>query len=261
MPSGYKRQVNCLSGYNQMFPILYHAHHSLYTEDLSFWMELATNCKGPILELGCGTGRVLLSIAQSCRFFYGLDNNLDMLSILKDNISPDLQPWVHVLQADMTGFNLGIDFGLILLPCNTYSILSLSERKSTLSRVYDHLSNGGILAVSLPNPSLLEHLGDREEYELEEVFPHPINGEPVQVSSAWTRTGQHFIVTWNYDHLSADGSIQRLSTQFKHNLNPVQTTLDEIRNAGFERLGVYGDFDRSTYASDSAYLIILASKI
>jgi SAM-dependent methyltransferase len=244
-----------------MFPILYHAHHSLYTEDLEMWTELAKDYAGPVLELGCGTGRVLLSIAQTGRKFYGLDIDLNMLSVLKENMCIELQPWVKILQADMTNFYLDLDFGLVLLPCNTYSTLSISERKSTLSCAYSHLNNGGVLAISLPNPSLLAHISDREEAELEEVFPHPLDGEPVQVSSAWKRKGQKFIVSWFYDHLSADGGFQRLSSETRYNLNSVETALDEIQDAGFKRLSVYGDFDRSTYTSDSPHLIILAVKI
>ena len=58
-----------------MFPQLYHAHHNRSLEDLPFWLELAAQAGDPILELGCGTGRVLIPLAQAGYHTIGLDND------------------------------------------------------------------------------------------------------------------------------------------------------------------------------------------
>lgn len=242
-----------------MLPTLYHTHHQLHSEDLPFWSELARRYTGPILELGCGTGRVLLPLAQTAPPVYGLDHDFSMLAFLNHQIPATLRSDIRIFLADFTNFRLSARFGLVLLPCNTYSTLVDSLRWAMAENVRRHLLPGGLFAFSLPNPELLKHLPAHGDAEVEEIFPHPITGEPVQVVSAWTRTRQHFIVDWHYDHLLPDGQIQRLSTRVQHMLLSVQEILDEIHAAGFSSTLCYGGYDESPYIAQSPNLIVLAS--
>jgi glycosyltransferase involved in cell wall biosynthesis len=65
-----------------MYPQLYHTHHSLRARDLPFWESLAAKIGDPILELGCGTGRVLHTLAGLGYTVTGLDYDPDMLAFL-----------------------------------------------------------------------------------------------------------------------------------------------------------------------------------
>lgn len=246
-----------------MFYHLYHAHHSLDNEDLPFWLNLAAQQPGPILELGCGTGRVLIPLALAGHTVVGLDNDPGMLEFLMARLPAELFQSVLLFQADFTRFRLARTFGLILLPCNTYSILSPLERGSILACARAHLSPGGVFGISLPNPDWLRNLPSRSDIELEEIFPHPLDGEPVQVSSAWqrtrSRTRPEFILDWYYDHLKPDGSVERLSVRMRHDLAPAAHYLEQIRLAGFNRVQSYGGFDRQAFTPDSSEWIILAS--
>ena len=241
-----------------LFPLLYHAHHSLHKEDIPFWMELAALQGSPLLELGCGTGRVLLPLAQAGYLVYGMDNDAGMLAILRMNQAPALQPRVNVLIADLAGFHLQKRFALILLPCNTFSTLTPAQRQSMLTCVAWHLSPAGVFAASLPNPSLLKSLPAHAEPEVEEVFPHPLDGEPVQVSSAWKRTARHINLYWHYDHLLPDGRVERTSGKAQHSLVPAETYLEELRREGFVDVQLYGDFDGSDYTPNAPNLIVVA---
>lgn len=242
-----------------MFPVLYHTHHGLHPEDLPFWLELAKQQSGPVLELGCGTGRVLLPLLQAGFETYGLDNNLEMLRFLRGSLPPEQQGKVTVFQADMAHFHLARRFPLIILPCNTLSTLPAQARRSTLGRVREHLSSGGIFAASLPNPAALAEMPRRGEEELEETFSHPLSGNPVQVSSAWRRRAHHFTVTWHYDHLLPDGQVERLTAQAVHALEPPEVYFEELAQAGLRTMGVYGEFDRSLYTQESPNLILVAA--
>ncbi len=141
-----------------MFPHLYHAHHSLHSEDLAFWLDLAAKQPGPILELGCGTGRILIPLAQSGHTVVGLDNDPGMLALLKSHLPPLLSHKPLVIQADFTQFHLGRTFGLVLMPCNTYSTLSPEARRSTLVSVRAHFQPGGMFAVCFAQPRLAAQL-------------------------------------------------------------------------------------------------------
>jgi len=240
------------------FPALYHAQHSLHPEDIPFWLKLASHSSGPILELGCGTGRVLVELAQAGHQVYGLDTSYQMLAFLRSNLPEMGKNAPQVFQGDFTRLHLGEDFSLIALPCNTYSTLPQAERLATLSGVRRHLRRGGVFAASIPNPDLMRGLLHYAQEEVEEVFPHPVDGEPVQVSSAWQRDGERLDISWYYDHLQSDGNVQRLRVKTGHMLTPTQEYQDELDAAGFKSLALYGDFDRSAYNDQSRYLIIEA---
>lgn len=241
-----------------MFPPLYSAHHSRYTEDLPFWLGLAARQGEPILELGCGTGRVLIPLAQAGYLAVGLDNDLEMLRFLRLRLEACLQPQPLLFATEMSAFHLQRRFALILSPCNTWSTLDASQRRVTLQRIVEHLLPGGLLAFSVPAPDLLMSLPARSEAEIEEIYQHPQDGNPVQVSSGWRRTKGHFIVTWHYDHLLEDGRVERMVATVRHELTPVQGYIDEICAAGMKVEAVYGDYDGSPYTVEAQNLILTA---
>ena len=241
-----------------MFPALYHSHHIRNPEDQDFWLDLAKHHGARILELGCGTGRVLLPLAEAGYRTYGLDRDAQMLSFLKDITPVGLRSQVNTFQGDLCAYHLAAQFSLILLPCNTYSTLSPIQRAQALRRVRQHLQPSGIFAASMPNPALLEILPLRSDPEIEEVFPHPQDGEPVQVSSAWKRTRQQVAFTWHYDHLLPDGKVDRTTQQVTHYITHKETITGEFNAAGLEICDLYGDFDKSPYTIQASYLILLA---
>jgi len=237
--------------------ILYHAHHSRHLEDIPFWRELARRNGNPILELGCGTGRVTMALAKDGLHVIGLDINANMLSILRKRTSSGI-PKLSILQADMTNFHLALPFALIIMPCNTYSTLSRNNREASLRSACRHLLPSGTFAVSLPNPMVLETLPRKSEPQLEETFLHPQSGNPVQVSSSWRRSAHDFTLLWTYDHLLPDGRVERFTSQVRHHLASVETLLDEFHQAGLHINGLYGDYDWSDIKPDSPQMIICA---
>lgn len=241
-----------------MFPLLYHTHHSLSAEDIPFWLQISSRYPDPILELGCGTGRVFKPLWDAGHKIIGLDNDYAMLSFLKKNTWKNRSGLADVFQADCTQFSIAARFGLVLMPCNTYSTLDAPERCATLHRVKQHLLPGGAFVFSMPNPTLLSQLRTRSEAEIEDTFYHPVDQEPVQVSSAWRKTRTQFILTWHYDHLLPNGLINRTSTEIMHYLASPETLVKEIQDAGLTIYQTFGDYDQSPYTEDAENLIIIA---
>jgi SAM-dependent methyltransferase len=243
-----------------MNPALYHAHHNRYLEDLPFWLNQAAQAGSPILELGCGTGRVVIPLAQSGYQAFGLDHDLSMLRYLKDHIPLSVHNSTHLMAADLCEFNLMGKFPLIILSCNTYSTLNDTQRQGCLRCVRNHLQNQGIFAVSIPNPELLIGLPNRGAEELEDEFIHPDTGNPVQVSNFWNRTKNSLKTTCVYDHLFPDGSVDRQMAPSIQHIVPLNTHITEVERAGLQVNHIYGGYDRSVYSSESPYLILLIAR-
>jgi SAM-dependent methyltransferase len=237
---------------------LYHAHQGSHLEDLPFWSWLAARARGPILELGCGSGRLTLPLGRDGHRLVGVDRDRDMLAVLRHNGRDVIGRSVHVFQGDVTRIHLNARFPLVIFPCNTLSTFSALERDRLYRCVRAHLGSGGLLAVSMPNPTRLAALSDEGEPEIEEIVTHPRSGQPVQVSSVWKRAPEYVLVSWHYDHLLPDGRVERQTLTARHALVPLEDHNSELSAAGLEVVDAFGDFDRSPYRPDAAYLILTA---
>lgn len=230
----------------------------MYDEDLSFWQALAAQHPGALLELGCGSGRVLSCLAGTGAQVYGLDHQREPLALLRAGWRLSQQPRVFV--ADMRAYRLEAHFTLIYVPCNTFSTLDAAQRAATLACALRHLAPGGAFVASLPNPVALRQVSRMGASEVEDVFSHPGDGAPVQVSSAWERDRQRFRLTWHFDHLLPDGSVERLSAHTAHWLVAAETYQSELATAGFAALTTWGDYAFSSFADDSPQLLLYGRK-
>jgi len=238
-------------------PLIYHTHQCLHSDDLPFWLELARKRSGPVLELGCGSGRVASCLSAAGFQVVGLDHNFEMLTFLRRNTSIELNESIRIFQADFTCFNLSARFELIIMPCNTYSTISQPYRLEVLSQIRRHLLPTGIFAVQITNPFLLMSLPTNGEAELEDVFTLPFSGDAIQVSSSWTRTPKNLVINWYYDQLLTNGKIIRSELSISHTLESPQVFRDEISMQGLHILQELGDYDFLPYRDDSPVWIIL----
>jgi SAM-dependent methyltransferase len=241
-------------------PLYYHLHHQNEVGDLLFWKALSKERGSPILELGCGTGRVLHPLIQNGLEVVGIDINQEALKFLSSQASRSLQSQPMVFQADIQYFRLDRRFSLIFMACNTLSTLPQAKRWKVYSQINDHLLTNGVFAASIPNPHYLTSLPEEGEPEVETLFDHPITGNPVQVSSGWQRVDQTVIVQWFYDHLQPDGRVERETVEITHYLTTLVEYQSELRAADLQLKMVYGDFNRTEYLVDSPYLIMVACR-
>lgn len=234
---------------------LIHAQHENELDDLPYWLGLQAEHPGRLLELGCGSGRVLLPLARAGGAVIGVDRDPAALEILRQTAGGQLPP---VIRADFTALPLAGKLAAALMPCNTYSTLTAGERARLLAGLHSRLAPGGVFAASLPNPAALLALDDSED-EVEDSFTHPHSGNPVQVSSGWQRQGDELRVRWQYDHLLPDGQVQRHSAEVCHHLTPTAALLAELAAAGFHP-AAYGGYARQPFTARSPILILEARR-
>jgi SAM-dependent methyltransferase len=166
-------------------------------QDLPFWLEQARRYGGPILELGCGTGRVALTLAQAGFDVTGIDVAEGMLrEARRKAVEAGLAvEWVH---ADMRALDLGRTFALILLPANALGhLLDLGDFEACMASVKRHLAPGGRFVIDffVPKTSLLLDEPDKR-------FPFAESDDP---------EGQRIAITHSYVY-EPDTQIKRVTT-------------------------------------------------
>jgi SAM-dependent methyltransferase len=118
-----------------------------YEADLPLWEELAARRDGPVLELGCGTGRVALHLARRGHEVIGLDRDSGLLATLE---SRGAGLPVQSLQADARAFDLADPVSLVLAPTHLLQLLADSdERAESLRCIAASLRQGGLLAAAI----------------------------------------------------------------------------------------------------------------
>lgn len=126
--------------------------------DCTFYFEQAKKYGSPILELGCGTGRILIPIAQAGINIVGLDRSEAMLSIAKQKISilsPEVQNNIELIKGDMRNFSINKKFNLVIIPYRSFLyLLTPEDQKSTLKCIHKHLVDNGKLIFNIFDPDL-----------------------------------------------------------------------------------------------------------
>jgi len=165
-------------------PDLYDVIHSDITLDIPFWIEQAGATSGAILELCCGTGRLLVPCAEAGARIEGLDLSAAMVEACRAKLAGrGLAAEVGV--GDMRRFSRPHRFQLIFIACNSFQHNETgAQQNATLRCCREHLEPGGRLMITLfhPSPQRLAQL-DGTERELKRV-PHPRRGGTVRLLDA-----------------------------------------------------------------------------
>lgn len=146
--------------------------------DVAFFVEAAQESKGPVLEIGCGTGRVLIPTARAGIDIVGIDLSAHMLDVCQQRLRLEPEPVqsrIQLFQADMRNFELSRTFQLATLPFRPFQHLTtVEDQLACLKCIHNHLDRGGKLILDLFNPSMKaltsddlgKEFGDEPEFEM-----------------------------------------------------------------------------------------------
>lgn len=238
--------------------------------DVSFYVDAAREARGPVLELGCGTGRILLPIARAGIDAVGVDLSSHMLAACRHRLQQepeDVQARVQILEADMRDFELGRAFNLVTTPFRSFQhITTVEDQNSSLESIHRHLVDGGRLILDIFNPSLealtRDNLG--EEFGEEPEFTMPDGRRIVRRHKNVARdlSNQIIDVEIIYYVTYPDGREDRLVHSFPMRYLFRYEAQHLLERYGFGVEHVYSDFDRKPYGSKyPGELIFIARKL
>src|SRR5262245_37331436 len=124
-------------------------------DDLAFYQARLPSSDATVLELGCGTGRVLLPLAARCGFIHGIDRSQAMLTHCQQKLQAAAIPptKARVEPGDITDFALGRAFALIIAPYRAFQLLETETQRDGLLRcVRAHLLPGGTCILNVFHP-------------------------------------------------------------------------------------------------------------
>lgn len=246
------------------FARFYDADYARVTEDVPMYLGFAQRTGGPVLELGCGTGRLLLPLAQAGYAVTGVDASPAMLAVAKRKLAEaGLMSRARLVQADMRDFHVEERFPLAFIALNTFMHLETQADQLRALRCWRrHLAPGGLLIIDLFHPDLASLL--EADGRLDEVarWTDPETGATVQ--KLCTRTvdwaTQTLSVTFVYDETLPDGTLRRTLAPFKMRYlwrYEAELLLDK---AGYAVEEVYGSWQLEPFTSDSARMILVARR-
>ena len=242
------------------FPRYFEAQYAQYTEDIPFWLELALESRGPVLELGCGSGRVLLALAAAGLPIVGIDHDPGMLARAASHLPQESSHLVSLRQLDIRDYKLEGPFPLVISPCNTFALLPDDDFRQAATCAIRHLAPGGRLVLDLP-PQTQTFIPVAEDSELRAAFEDLETGNPVQVSSQERvdPEGSRLHVTWLYDELLPDGRVERTEVPVTFHLRGPEALSRLFSGSGYQAIEYYADFQRRAYHPGSTRIIVSAS--
>jgi SAM-dependent methyltransferase len=238
--------------------------------DVGFFVEAAQESSGPVLEVGCGTGRILIPTARAGVEVVGLDLSPHMLRVCRQRLlrePEEVQSRVELVQADMRDFELARAFRLATIPFRPFQHLTtVEDQRACLACIRRHLVEGGRLILDVFNPSLEllvrddagQELGDKPEFTMPDgrrvLCRHRLVSRD--------RFNQINQVELIYYVTHPDGHQERLVHAFPMRYLFRFEAEHLLARCGFEVEHLYADFDKSPYGSTyPGDLIFVAKKV
>jgi SAM-dependent methyltransferase len=231
-------------------------------DDYAFYRLLIESNPGPILDLGCGTGRILVPLAEEGLDVVGLDASAEMLAICREKLGSEKRN-VPLVQGDIRQFDLNERFSTILIPgFSIQLLLEADDLDACLKACLGHLKPGGQVIIPTYLPwEMLESGLDRMPLEMHREGETDENGQRFVAWQGWelNRIEQRLTLKNRFQHLDSSDTVlveeDREMTIHWHLAYEMQSRLGRI---GFSEIDLYGDFQTNKSAENSESIIYVA---
>lgn len=232
-------------------------------DDLPFYVRKVSSPHARVLELGCGTGRVLVPLAEECSRIVGVDVSEAMLALCRRKLADRQLPAsrAEVRQADITDVALGEAFDLILAPFRVFQTLATDrEVRGYFTTVRSHLSPGGSAILTVFRPSLdpermrREWVTDRERFRWEVPYP----GGRVTLHDRRARMDGERLILYPelvYRRYEQDRLIDEAVLSFPMRCYYPEELLRLIADHGFQPVNAWGGYAGEPYGEGPELIV------
>lgn len=241
---------------------LYDIETGRHTEDIPYWERLIDELRpASVLELGCGTGRLLGPIARRAMAhrpnftLVGLDLSAALLAAARERIGSDgeLRDVVRLVEADMSDFALQQRFDLVIIAFNGLGfVVGPGRQRASLHAAREHLAPGGRLAIDLivPRVSYLAVSERTSPVRLGEDLHDPAPGVVRLLrydTERYDPVRQVDDSIYQYELHHDDGRVERFSRDLSWQMTFPNELELLMADAGLRVTERYGDYERSPF--------------
>lgn len=241
----------------------YDWEHADFDDDVALYLDFVRRTGGPILELACGTGRLMRPLLELGERVVGVDNSDEMLARARETLgAAGLLGRAQLHRADVRSLALDERFPLVIFGLDSFGLLlTTPDQLAALARIREHLVPGGLLILDVANGN--RRGGEApDELQLQHAGPDPATGRQL---SKWTARStdlgaQLDRFTYFYDEVAEDGTLRRRTSGLElryFGRFELELLLDR---AGLDVVALYGAYDLAPYSGDSDRMIALAAR-
>lgn len=240
---------------------LYDWEHDDFREDVALYKAFALRTGGPVLELACGSGRVLEALAEDGLAVAGLDRSGAMLARARARLARFGQR-VTLVEGDINRDVPPGDFSLILAPLDGFGLAAQTDMQITLlRRAASALSRGGLLVLDLVSPGFLE--GQPQEVPIlqrsgycAEIDAHVAKWVVRRVSAA----SESIELVCFYDVTSPGHELRRYEHVVRFRFFSRYEIELLLSAGGLTLTAVYGGYELEPFSDTSERLIVIAGR-
>lgn len=247
----------------QQFARLYDAFP--FDADVPFYLELARQAGGHVLEIGCGTGRLLLPLAQAGHRVSGVDVSPHMLAVARAKLTghgDEVAGRVRLVQCDVRELVLDEPVDLAVVPVKTFAYLvDRADQVGALTRIARCLRARGLLVLDLLNPT--PEWVSRPDGSVRQDVAGEIDGQTVVRTETAVSTDlarQVRVVRSVYDVVAPDGTVRKRLVQWPFRWTYRFEAELLLERAGLRVEAVYGGYEWEPYSADSRCLLLVARR-
>lgn len=224
------------------------------TSDFDFYLSLAKQSNGKVLDLGCGTGRVLKMLLEEGFETVGIDLSESMLTVARTKLAEaGFNPML--IQGDMRDFHLDEKISLALIPnCSMIYINNDDDRKRVFKSVHNCLNAGGLFAFDFDTEKV--PIGETKPW-LSSQTVHPSTGEVVisTVQMKGIHEQLRLINMTNYRY-KGEKDCRIIVNASIENTCPHQRMVELLKEEGFQIKGLYGDYNLGPYQGEELCVVV-----
>lgn len=242
----------------------YDWEHVGYQEDLALYRNFAERAGGPVLELACGTGRLLVPLALHGLRVSGVDASEAMLAaararLAEAGIGPER---ADVHRADLVSFALPVRYAMAFIALDSFGLLlHRDDQLAALRATHGHLVSGGLCLIDVSNGNLRAGQASQElQHQLTApLAPHGrLLTKFVSVQTDPADQVDRYI--YFYDESQQDGGVKRTTTSLSVRYFGRFELELLLECAGFVVEALYGSYALDPYGPTSERLIAVARK-